>query len=163
VLFCGTDLKYLFKERSSLSAEIKGSAQEPWLKRVRRPKEIDEMVDDNTILVRRTLRSGQKIHFNGNVVVVGDVNPGAEIIASGHIIVLGALRGVVHAGALGNEQAAVLAFKLQPTQLRIASHITRPPEDDFTGPEQPEIARIKDNTVTIEVFQSSNNRHGNLI
>jgi septum site-determining protein MinC len=120
------------------------------------------MIDDNTILVRRTLRSGQKVHFDGNVVVVGDVNPGAEIVASGHIIVLGTLRGVVHAGAAGDERAAVLAFRLQPTQLRIANHITRPPDDESAGPEQPEIARIKDNVVTIEVFQS-NDRHGNLI
>ncbi len=145
-----------------MATEIKNSPPEPWFKKARRPKEIDEMIDENTILVRRTLRSGQKIHFDGNVVVVGDVNPGAEIVASGHIIVLGALRGVVHAGASGDEQAAVLAFRLQPTQLRIANHITRPPDDEITGPEQPEIARIKDNMVTIEVFQSSD-RYGNLI
>lgn len=151
-----------FRELLTVTPETKNNARELWLKKVRRPKEIDEMIDDNTILVRRTLRSGQKIHFDGNVVIVGDVNPGAEIVASGHIIVLGTLRGVVHAGASGDEQAAVLAFRLQPTQLRIANHITRPPDDESTGPEQPEIARIKDNVVTIEVFQSSD-RSGNLI
>lgn len=145
-----------------MTAEVKNKPPEPWFKRMRQPREWGEMIDDNTILVRRTLRSGQKIHFDGNVVVVGDVNPGAEIIASGHVIVLGALRGVVHAGASGNEQAAVLAFRLRPTQLRIANHITRPPDDELTGPEQPEIARIKDNVVTIEIFQSSD-RSGNII
>lgn len=144
-----------------MATEIKNSAPEPRLKKEHVPKEIkeikeiNEMIDDNTILVRRTLRSGQKIHFDGNVVVIGDVNPGAEIIAAGHVIVLGALRGVVHAGASGNEQATILAFRLQPTQLRIANHITRPPDEESTSPEQPEIALIKDDLVTIKAFQSS--------
>lgn len=162
-MFCGEQIiRCICGERLALAPEIKNGPRELWVKKVRRPKEIEEMIDDNTILVRRTLRSGQKIHFDGNVVVVGDVNPGAEIVASGHVIVLGTLRGVVHAGASGDEQAAVLAFRLQPTQLRIANHITRPPDDELTGPEQPEIARIKENMVTIEVFQSSD-RLGNLI
>ncbi|MHB9093639.1 MAG: septum site-determining protein MinC [Eubacteriales bacterium] len=114
--------------------------------------------DDNTILVKRTVRSGQCIQFDGNVVVMGDVNPGSEIIASGNIVVMGALRGVVHAGATGNEEATVSAFKLQPTQLRIANHITRPPDGDYAAPEHPEIARIKDGVVVIEVYQLGQDR-----
>ncbi|HAU32357.1 MAG TPA: septum site-determining protein MinC [Desulfotomaculum sp.] len=116
------------------------------------------LIDDNTILVRRTLRSGQKVNFSGNVVILGDVNPGAEVKAFGHVIVFGSLRGMVHAGADGNEQAVVIAFRLQPTQLRIANHITRPPEDGSAAPDQPEIARIKDNVVTIDTFQSGSER-----
>lgn len=163
-MFCGEVFisAPLARERFVLPLEIRSNPKDCRFSRVRRTKDTAEMIDDNTILVRRTLRSGQKVHFDGNVVVVGDVNPGAEIVASGHIIVLGTLRGVVHAGAAGDERAAVLAFRLQPTQLRIANHITRPPDDESAGPEQPEIARIKDNVVTIEVFQS-NDRHGNLI
>ncbi|WP_418792595.1 septum site-determining protein MinC [Phosphitispora sp. TUW77] len=109
--------------------------------------------DDNTILIQRTVRSGQSIRFDGNVVVMGDVNPGSEIVASGNIVVMGALRGVVHAGALGNKRATVAAFKLQPTQLRIANHITRAPDGDYLTPEYPEIARIKDGVVVIEAYQ----------
>lgn len=127
-------------------------------KKTRKAREMDDLIDDNTILVRRTLRSGQKINFNGNVVILGDVNPGAEVMASGHVIVLGALRGMVHAGAAGDEQAVVVAFRLQPTQLRIANHITRPPEDESARPGQPEIAQIKDDVVTIEVFQIGGER-----
>jgi len=143
-----------------LATEAKNNPLEPQPRRMSRFPETDEISDSNTALVRRTLRSGQKIHFDGNVVVVGDVNPGAEIIASGHIIVVGALRGVVHAGASGDERAAVLALKLQPTQLRIANHITRPPDGEYDDSEQPEIAHIKDNVVTIEIYQSSI-RYGN--
>lgn len=118
-------------------------------------RERDSMygVEDNTILIKRTVRSGQCIQFDGNIVVLGDVNPGSELIASGNIVVMGALRGVVHAGATGNEEATVAAFRLQPTQLRIANHITRAPDGEYLPPDQPEIARIRDGVVVIEAYQ----------
>ncbi|MDA8234544.1 MAG: septum site-determining protein MinC [Clostridia bacterium] len=115
-------------------------------------------VDEDTILVQRTLRSGQSVHYAGNVVVLGDVNPGAEIIASGNIIIMGALRGVAHAGVEGNEEAVVTAFRLQPTQLRIANHITRAPDGNYPGPDQPETARIKNGEVIIEAYQPAGER-----
>lgn len=108
--------------------------------------------DENTILIRRTLRSGQKFYFDGNVVVLGDVNPGAEVVATGNVIIMGQMRGVVHAGAEGDESAMVMAFRLLPTQLRIANHITRPPDDDVADIALPEVARIKNNVVTIESY-----------
>lgn len=116
---------------------------------------IDDMVRPmrDTAMIRRTLRSGQRVKFDGNVVVLGDVNPGAEIIASGSVVVLGALRGVVHAGASGDELATVVALTLLPTQIRIASCITRPP--DGTGnPDSycPEQAGLKDGEVVIERY-----------
>jgi len=94
------------------------------------------------------------MHYEGNIVILGDVNPGAEVVATGSIIVMGVLRGVVHAGASGNKEATVTALRLQPTQLRIAEHITRAPDEEIVNVDQPEIARIKDGVVTIEVFQS---------
>ena len=89
----------------------------------------------DTALVQRTLRSGQKVSFGGNVVV------------------LGALRGVVHAGAHGDCSATVLASSLLPTQIRIASYITRPP-DGQPLPEAfcPEVAFLKDGEVVIEKY-----------
>ncbi|SHK60930.1 septum site-determining protein MinC [Desulforamulus aeronauticus] len=119
------------------------------------PVELEELVDDNTVLVQRTLRSGQSVYHDGNVVVLGDVNPGAEIVATGNIVVMGALRGVVHAGAKGDANAVILAFRLRPTQLRIANHITRPPEEEISDPDYPELARIKNGVVTIETFNSN--------
>lgn len=113
---------------------------------------MHERESEKTILIRRTLRSGQKIYYPGNVVIVGDVNPGAEVVAGGNIVVMGAVRGLVHAGALGNEEAVILAFRLQPTQLRIANHFARPPEDDASNGEGPEIARVKNGIVTIESY-----------
>ena len=108
--------------------------------------------DENTILIRRTLRSGQKFYYDGNVVIMGDVNPGAEVVATGNIIVMGQMRGMVHAGAEGEETAMVMAFRLHPTQLRIANHITRPPDGEVAENTLPEIARIKNGVVTIENY-----------
>ncbi|BAF59002.1 septum formation inhibitor [Pelotomaculum thermopropionicum SI] len=124
------------------------------------PADKDDLIDENTILVQRTLRSGQSIRYNGNIVVLGDVNPGAEVVASGNVIVMGALRGVVHAGAGGDENAVIMAFRLQPTQLRIANHITRPPDNENVDAENPEVARIKNGVVTIEAFQTGGERQG---
>ncbi|HEX7433006.1 MAG TPA: septum site-determining protein MinC [Anaerolineaceae bacterium] len=101
---------------------------------------------ENAVLVQRTLRSGYKLSSKGHVIVIGDVNPGAEIIASGSVVIWGKLRGVVHAGAEGDEHAIVCALDLAPTQLRIADKIAIPPQRK--GKSQPEIAHIQDNQVT---------------
>ncbi|MDN5293030.1 MAG: septum site-determining protein MinC [Eubacteriales bacterium] len=111
--------------------------------------------DENTILVQRTLRCGQSISYDGNVVIIGDVNPGAEVVAGGSIIVMGALRGVAHAGAQGDEKAVVAAFRLQPTQLRIAGYISRSPDGSTSTPEYPEVARVKNGGIVIDSLQPS--------
>ncbi|MCL5046046.1 MAG: septum site-determining protein MinC [Actinobacteria bacterium] len=117
------------------------------------PRDPNEggLVSD-TVLLRRTLRSGQRVKHNGNVVILGDVNPGAEVIAAGDIVVMGVLRGVAHAGAMGNPKAVVAAFRLQPTQLRIANFITRAPDGDAAAPTGPEVAQIKNGIIVIEDY-----------
>ncbi len=106
--------------------------------------------ETRALFVPRTLRSGQSIHFDGNVVVLGDVNPGAEVVAAGNIVVWGSLRGMAHAGARGDAAAVVTALCLAPTQLRIASFIGRSPDQEAPVRLQPEAARIKDGIVIIE-------------
>jgi septum site-determining protein MinC len=106
----------------------------------------------DTLLVQRSLRAGQSIQHAGSVVIMGDVNPGAEVIAGGNIVVMGSFRGVAHAGARGDELATITAFRLQPTQLRIAGHITRPPDGEQIAPEVPEIARVREGIVVIERY-----------
>jgi len=76
--------------------------------------------------VRRTFRSGMSLHQPGHLMVLGDVNAGAELTAAGDIVVFGALRGVVHAGALGDTGAIVAALVMTPTQLRISNVYGRP-------------------------------------
>lgn len=111
---------------------------------------FDGIEEGMTRFYRGTIRNGQRISYEGNVVVIGDVNPGGEVIAGGNIVIFGALRGMAHAGASGNHEAIVVAFCLQPTQLRIGSIITRPPEGDTSKPSYPELARIKDGNLIIE-------------
>lgn len=117
---------------------------------------------EHTFLLQRTLRSGQSIRYPGHVVVMGDVNPGAEIVAGGNIIVMGNLRGVAHAGAGGYEGALVTAFRLNPSQLRIANHFTRAPDGENPDPQQPEMARIVEGTLVIENYHPGINKVFNL-
>lgn len=105
------------------------------------------------LLVERTLRSGQRIEFDGSVVVLGDVNPGADVVASGSVVVMGALRGMVHAGARGDAGARVVALRLLPTQLRIAHYITRPPDGETPEASGPEEARIVGEHIQIERYE----------
>jgi septum site-determining protein MinC len=105
---------------------------------------------EQAVLVRRTLRSGYSIQYAGHVIVIGDVNPGAEVIATGNVLVWGRLRGMVHAGAEGNEDAVVCALDLIPTQLRIAGQIAITPQR--RGKPQPEMARLKDGHVVAEAW-----------
>lgn len=105
---------------------------------------------NDTILVNRHLRSGQKLFSDGNIVILGDINPGAEVIAGGSILVMGALRGMAHAGAFGDEKTVIAAYRLNPTQLRIANHITRPPDGEAIMVNNPELARIRADKVIIE-------------
>ena len=107
---------------------------------------------EQTILVHRTLRSGFSIKFPGHVVVIGDINPGAEIIAGGDVVVWGRLRGMVHAGADGNELAIVCALDLSPTQLRIANQIAVTPQR--RGKAQPEMVRIQNGQVQAVPWES---------
>ena len=96
-----------------------------------------------------TLRSGQKLSSDGHLIVQGDVNPGAELKAAGNIVVLGTLKGIVHAGATGDRSASVSALVLSPTQIRIADVITRAP-DEQAIPNGPETAYIMQDRIFIE-------------
>ena len=98
---------------------------------------------------RGSLRNGQKIEFDGSVVVVGDVNPGAEIKAGGNIIVLGQLMGMAHAGCKGMTEAFVTAIFMAPVQLRIADIITRIPEENKRGPKPPEYAFVQNGQIFV--------------
>jgi septum site-determining protein MinC len=75
------------------------------------------------------VRSGQTLHHDGNLLFLGDVNPGGTITCTGHIYIMGSLRGMAHAGIEGDESAIIAASHMRPTQLRIAGIISRPPDE----------------------------------
>jgi septum site-determining protein MinC len=105
---------------------------------------------ENAVLVRRTIRSGQSVTHSGHVTIVGDVNPGAQVLAGGNVVVWGKLRGTVHAGAMGDDRALVCALELAPTQLRIGNHIARSPDGEPGVQGIPEVALVQENGIVVE-------------
>jgi septum site-determining protein MinC len=97
-----------------------------------------------------TLRGGQALHHVGNIVVVGDVNPGAELVATGDVVVFGRLAGVAHAGAQGESTARVFALDLDATQLRIATFIAADSGTPHTA--RPEAALVRDGRIAVVPF-----------
>lgn len=114
--------------------------------------DFKERQETAALLVHRTLRSGQKVSYKGAVVVLGDVNPGAEIIAGGDIIVFGRLRGVAHAGVEGASSASITALRLEPAQLRIGEVISRAPDSKEETSSAPEQARLQQDKIVILPF-----------
>ncbi len=129
----------------------------------------DDTTDWDVILAppyvyRGTLRSGQVFRHAGTVMVVGDVNPGAEVISGGDIFVWGKLRGIVHAGAMGNERSVVCAIDFEPIQLRIAGYIAMSPKTATSEPgrwfwkrdvvEKPEVARVMGRQIVVDDWDS---------
>lgn len=103
-----------------------------------------------------TVRSGAVVRFAGDIQIFGDVNPGAQLIAGGNILVLGALKGLAHAGFRGDDRSVILAFDMRPTQLRIGKVIQLP---KALSPEQearhviPEVAWIHNGSIQIEPYR----------
>ena len=112
------------------------------------------VLDPNTMLhvERRTVRSGEKIAAEGHVIVIGDVNPGAEVIAGSSIFVWGSLKGAAYAGVPDQAEAVIAALHLAPIQLRIAAYIARPPEAQSTTASVPQLARIDRNNIVVEAW-----------
>ncbi len=101
------------------------------------------------MVINRTVRGGQEIKANCSVLICGNVNPGAQVIAGGSIDIRGTCRGFVHAGAFGDKTACVVADRLMPAQIRIADLIARAPDEDVKT-NQAERAMIKDNRIIFE-------------
>jgi len=103
----------------------------------------------DTAYYRGGLRSGQSIKYHGSVVIMGDVNPGSEVVAGGNVIIMGALKGMAHAGSKGDASCFVSALVLQPTQLRIGKLITNIAPAKRGEKKQPSYAYVKDDQVFI--------------
>lgn len=105
------------------------------------------------LIIHRNLRSGQKLHSEGSVVVWGDVHESAEITAAGDIIILGKLGGIAHAGYYGNDNSIVFALNLVPGQIRISNKISRA-SDDQTNRPYPEIAFLENGSICVQEYNS---------
>lgn len=101
-----------------------------------------------------TLRNGQVIDFETSVIVLGDVNAGAQVVSKGSIIILGSLCGNAFAGAGGNSHAFVAALDMDPTQIRICDSIARSPDNKSKKKKvsEPQIAFCEDGNIYIETI-----------
>ena len=117
---------------------------------------------DRALIVRSTVRSGESVHHPGDVVVLGDINPGSEVVADGDIVVMGSLKGLVHAGASGDNKAAIIALNIASPRLRIGtSDADAPASQGKPGtakrrgePEAlaPRIAYVRNETIFVSPF-----------
>jgi septum site-determining protein MinC len=106
---------------------------------------------ETALYVNRTLRSGTRVEFPGSVVVLGDVNPGAELVVQGSVIIWGRLRGAVHAGSGGDANAVVCSLEIAPMRLQIADQAWEKPAGDLEA--RPGMALIRDGGIVIEAWQ----------
>ncbi len=113
------ELKKIINQKIKVDISFK-STQGLGLASIKKVYEKD-VADSVTRLFRGSLRSGQKLEFEGSLVIIGDVNSGAEVIASDNIIIVGILRGLAHAGAQGNKKAIIAANSIEGPQIRIAN------------------------------------------
>ncbi len=108
-------------------------------------KDID---NSETKFYKGNMRSGQKIEFEGSLVILGDVNGGAEVIAGENIVVLGVLRGLAHAGAKGNKKAIIATNRIECPQLRIANIVKEIEKEEIE--QEYKYAFIENDKITME-------------
>lgn len=140
------EIKELFTDQLKEMVKFE-SPEELGLAGIKKVYEQD-VEDSETRIIRGGLRSGQKLEFEGSLVVIGDVNSGAEVIASDNIIVVGTLRGLAHAGAKGNKKAIIAANTIECPQLRIANIVKEVEKEDILVRKQ--YAYVKEEEIMIE-------------
>ncbi len=122
-------------------------ATQPQQEIIEQPQE--ETKPSPMLVINKTIRGGQEVRTESSVMICGNVNPGAQVISGGSVDIRGTCRGMVHAGAFGDETAFIVADKLMPTQIRIANVIARSP-DDVKDPNKAERASIKNGYIVFE-------------
>ncbi|ELK45706.1 septum site-determining protein MinC [Halobacillus sp. BAB-2008] len=130
--------RYLDEEQKKLLAEVVREKQNLVVERIEsdiltKQEALEWKENTDMTPMARTVRSGQVIEVRGDLLLVGDVNPGGQINATGNIFVLGRLRGIAHAGFEGNTGAVIAAAYMQPNQLRIADQVSRSPDYESEG------------------------------
>ncbi len=101
----------------------------------------DGSIESGGLFYKGTLRSGQKLEAEDSVVIIGDVNPGASVVAGGNIVIIGSLTGSVQAGAKGNRGNFVMALSMDPIQIQIADIIARSSDKKHTDKKNSDIFR----------------------
>ena len=114
--------------------------------------EASSVPESSLVVVRSTCRSGTRIESPADCLVLGDVNPGGEVVAVGDVIIFGQLKGIAHAGATGNRSARIWALSIEPSQIRIADLVALPPRGNKSGKKRYEIAEVQDGMIEVITF-----------
>ena len=127
---------------------------------VRPPREANTPAPQRTEVIGKTMRAGTRREVPGNVIVLGDVNPGVELIAGGDVIVSGTIRGLVHAGASGREDAFIWAQRIAAPQIRLAHAVAQAPQGSnldhlkYLETDVAEVARLEAGQIVIEPYKA---------
>ncbi len=127
---------------------------------VRPPREANTPAPQRTEVIGKTMRAGTRREVPGNVIVLGDVNPGVELIAGGDVIVSGTIRGLVHAGASGREDAFIWAQRIAAPQIRLAHAVAQAPQGSnldhlkHLETDVAEVARLEGGQIVIEPYKA---------
>lgn len=142
------EIEQLIKEK--IDVEIKfDTPTEMGLSEIKKTYEQDTEISE-TRYYKGSLRSGQKIEAEGSIVIIGDVNAGAEVIAVENIVVIGSLRGLAHAGAKGNKKAIISSSCIDTTQIRIANLVKEIEKDPENIDKKFTYASVQNNEIVIE-------------
>lgn len=111
-----------------------------------------EMNSNSGQFFKGNLRSGQVMEFETSIIILGDVNAGAQVVSTGNVIILGALNGTVYAGASGRENCFVVALKMNPMQIRIGDVIARSSDEKTEPPKEPQIAYLDNGRIYVDTL-----------
>lgn len=143
---CDLNITYIMDQDSEVENKFKQTIEE-------KLKQTDVSIGK---FYKGNLRSGQSIEVDSSIIMIGDVNPGAKVIAKGNIIVLGCLKGTAYAGASGNQNAFVVALNMAPMQIRIADVIARSPDKPSKDiSKEAQIAFLEGENIYIEPINKS--------
>ena len=140
------EIQSIIKEKIKVEIEF-DTPKDLGLSEIKRVFEKD-IEESETKYIKGSIRSGQKIEYEGSIVIIGDLNGGAEVIAGENIIILGNLRGLAHAGAKGNKKAIIAAQSIEAPQLRIANIVKEMEKETLS--EKKVYAYIKENEIILE-------------
>lgn len=119
----------------------------------KKPAKQETKAVNGDLILYKTLRSGQKVHSDGSIIIWGDVHESAEITAAKDVIVLGRLEGLAHAGCFGDVSSTIFALQLSPRQIRIGDRFSRS-SGDLVKNNYPEIAYVEADTICIKEYTS---------
>jgi len=118
-------------------------------------KQKEEKEENRLLIINKSLRAGQRVEHRGDILILGDVNKDAEVLAGGNIIVFGKLRGIAKAGLIGDESAVIIALVMEPQMLQIGRKKAIPSDSESNSPGYPEIAKIENGEIILEAIEGA--------